>query len=293
MTREAQKQRSMTGITKWTYNNFSALENEVECSICNNFGHEDSECRSRFWKTALKEQTSNVRTWRIKETQPERCGIALYAEGQENLWYIDSGCSKHMIGDKEKLESYTALEKGNKVPFGNDISAAIKGKGMAQLKEGVKAGNVLYVDGLKHNLLSVSQMCDQGTEVIFRTNGCFVRDLDTGKTMIRGKRTPNNLYLFEEGQQQCYLSKEDEHWLWHRRLGHLSFSQIRKACKNQAVRDLPDIKIPDNTMCKSCQFGKQTRTNFAEKEGSASRPLELVHVDTCGPFRKRTPRGEE
>ena len=51
MTGEAQKQRSMTGITKRTYNNFSALENEIECSICNNFGHEDSEYRSRFWKT--------------------------------------------------------------------------------------------------------------------------------------------------------------------------------------------------------------------------------------------------
>ena len=48
MTREAQKQRSMTGIMKRTYNNFSALESEIECSICNNFGHEDSECRSRI-----------------------------------------------------------------------------------------------------------------------------------------------------------------------------------------------------------------------------------------------------
>jgi len=112
------------------------------------------------------------------------------------------------------------------------------------LKEKVKAGNVLYVDGLKHNLLSVSQMCDQGTEVIFRSNGCSVRDLDIGKTVIKGIRTPNNLYIFEEGQQQCYLSKNDEHWLWHWRLGHLSFSQIRKACKYQAVRGLPDIKIP-------------------------------------------------
>ena len=157
MTREAQKQRSMMGITKRTYNNFSALENEVECSICNNFGHEDSECRSRFQQT--KEQASNTKIWRIKEPQIERCGIAFYAEGQENLWYIDSGCSKHMTGDKEKLESYSALEKGKKVSFGNDTPATIKGKGTAQLKEKVKAGNVLYVDGLKHNLLSVSQMC--------------------------------------------------------------------------------------------------------------------------------------
>ena len=183
MTREAQKQRSMIGITKRTYNNFSALENEVECSICNNFGHEDSECRSRFQQT--KEQASNTKAWRIKEPQTERCGIAFYAEGQENLWYIDSGCSKHMTGDKEKLGSYSALEKGKKVSFGNDTPTTIKGKGTTQLKEKVKAGNVLYVDGLKHNLLSVSQMCDQGTDVIFRTNGCLVRDLDTGKTVIK------------------------------------------------------------------------------------------------------------
>ena len=116
-----------------------------------------------------------------------------------------------MTGDKEKLESYSALEKGNKVSFGNDTPAVIKGRGTAQLKEKVKARNVLCVEGLKHNLLSVSQMCDQGTEVIFRSNGCSVRDLDIGKTVIKGIRTPNNLHIFEEGQQQCYLSKNDEH----------------------------------------------------------------------------------
>eukprot|EP00253_Pinus_taeda_P005677 PITA_05677 len=156
--------------------------------------------RSRFQQT--KEQPSNTKKWRIKEPQIERCGIAFYAEGQENIWYIDSGCSKHMTGDKDKLESYSTLEKGKKVSFGNDTPAAIKGKGTAQLKEKVKAGNVLYVDGLKHNLLSVSQMCDQGTKVIFRSNGCRVRDLDTGETVMKGRRNPNNLYIFEEGQQQ-------------------------------------------------------------------------------------------
>eukprot|EP00253_Pinus_taeda_P013040 PITA_13040 len=233
MTREAKKKRSMTGIMKRTYNNFYALENEIECSICNNFGHEDSECKSRFRQTTQKEQASlSSKTWKKKETQPERCGIALYAEGEENQWYIDSGCSKHMKSNKEKLQPYSALEKEKKVSFGNDTPAFIKGKGSVHLKEKVKAGNVMYVDGLKHNLLSVSQMCDQGTE-------------------------------------------------------------IRKACKYQAVRDLPDIRIPDNTICKSCQFGKQTGTNFPEKEGSASRPLELVHTDICGPTRKRSPRGEE
>lgn len=248
MTREAQRQRSMTGIMKRAYNNFSALENEIECSICNNFGHEDSECKSRFWQTTQKEQVSSAKTWRMKEPKPDICAIALYAEGQENQWYIDNGCSKHMTGDKEKLQSYSALEKEKKVSFENDTPGLIKGKGSVQLKENIKAGNVMYVDGLKHNLLSVSEICNQGTEVIFRSNGCSVRNLDTGKTVIKGIRTRNNLYIFKEGQHQCYLSKNDEHWLWHRRLGHLSFSQIRKACKYQVVHGLPDIRIPDNTI---------------------------------------------
>jgi len=76
-------------------------------------------------------------------------------------------------------------------------------------------------------------------------------------------------------------------------LGHLSFPQIRKACKYQVVRDLPDIRIPNNTVCKSCQFGKQTRTHFPEKEGSASKPVELFHTNLCSPSRKKSPRGEE
>jgi len=194
-----------------------------------------------------------------------------------------------MTGDKEKLQSYSALEKERKVSFGNDTPTLIEGKGFVLSKENVKVGNVMYVDGLKHNLLSVNQICDQGNEVIFQSNGCIVRELDTRETMIKGIRTPNNLYILKGGQQQCYLSKNDEHWLWNKILGHISFSQIKKACKYHIVRDVPDIRIPDNTICKSCQFGKQTRTNFPEKEGSASKPLELVHTDVCGPSRKRSP----
>ena len=166
----------------------------------------------------------NPKIWRRKESYIERCVIALYAEGQENQWYIDSGCSKHMTGDKEKLHSYNALEKEKNVSFGNDTLVVIKGKGFVCLKEKVKAGNVMYVDGLKHNLLSVSQMCDQGNEVVFRSNIFVVREIDTRETMIKGTRTPNNLYILKGGQQQFYLSKSDENQLWHRRLGHLIFS---------------------------------------------------------------------
>ena len=133
-----------------------------------------------------------------------------FSEGQENQWYINSACSKHMTGEKEKLHSYNALEKEKSVSFGNDTPALIKGKGSIFLKEKVKVGNIMYVDDLKHNVLSVSQMCDQGNELVFRSNGCVVCEIDIGETMIKGTRTPDNLYLLKRGQQQCYLRKNDE-----------------------------------------------------------------------------------
>ena len=154
-----------------------------------------------FGKHLRRRKLHRVKTWRMKEPQTERCGIALYVEGQENQWYMDSGCSKNMTGDKEKLHSYNALEKEKNVSFGNDTHAIIKGKGYVFLKEKVKARNVMYVDRLNHNLLSVNQMCDQGNEVVFQSNGCVFRELDTGETMIKGTRTPNNLYILKGGKQ--------------------------------------------------------------------------------------------
>lgn len=78
------------------------------------------------------------------------------------------------------------------------------------LKEKVKAGNVLFVDGLNHKLLSLIQMCDQGNEVVFRSNNCVVRSLDIGKTIIKGKRTPGNVYVLEDGLEHCHLSNAEE-----------------------------------------------------------------------------------
>ena len=121
----------------------------------------------------------------------------------------------------------------------------------------------------------------------------MVRDLDTGKTIIKGNRTPRNLYVLKSCKEQCYLGKSSENWLWHRILGHLSFFQINKSSRLKVVCDLPNITLPESTICKSCQFGKKTRVKSNAKEGSAINPLELIHTDLCGPMRKNSPHGEQ
>jgi hypothetical protein len=108
----------------------------------------------------IKPLARNASTWKKKDS--EKCGLLLSSQKQKDPWYIDSGCSKHMTGDKDKFLSISKGKTRN-VTFGNHEPIKIKGKGMVILSNGKgKSWDVLLVDGLKHNLFSVSQMCDRG-----------------------------------------------------------------------------------------------------------------------------------
>lgn len=140
------------------------------------------------------------------------------------------------------------------------------------LRGKTKAQHVLFVDGLKHNLLSVNHLCDQGHEVIFTSKGCVVKELDTGKIVIKATKTPDNVYVLEGDNEHCYLRKTEESWLWHKRQGHLSFRQLVKLSKKGAIRDMLNIIPPEDNICKTCQFSQQSRVQFKAKEYSLERP---------------------
>ena len=116
---------------------------------------------------------------------------------------------------------------------------------------------------MKQNLLSVIQMCDQGHKVTFYSQKCEIRREGLGKLVGTAARTPNNIYVLSEiGNEKCCLRKEDEIWLWHRRMGHINFDNLFKFSKREGVREIPQITKPTNTLCKHCQQGKQTKTRF-------------------------------
>jgi hypothetical protein len=196
-----------------------------------------------------------------------------------------------MTGDKSKFLTLSDSKSGN-VTFGNDAPGTIKGKGIVSLSNGKrKAQDVLFVEGLKHNLLSVSQVCDRGCEVIFTSKDCRIKSMDSGQLVAKGIRTENNVYVLKEEKEECHLSKYDESWLWHRRLGHLNFDHIIKLRNNGAVKDLPKISKTYDSVCKPCQIGKLTRTQFKSKNfPSTEKHLQLVHMDLCGPSRKEGTR---
>ena len=58
------------------------------------------------------------------------CFQAMYEELYDNLWYIDSGCSRHMTGKREHLRDYREIDGAGFVRFGNNDIAEIRGYGM-------------------------------------------------------------------------------------------------------------------------------------------------------------------
>ncbi|GJY58052.1 hypothetical protein Tco_0457944 [Tanacetum coccineum] len=88
------------------------------------------------------------------------------------LWVVDSGCSKHMTGDRSLLRNFIEKFMGT-VRFGNDNFAAITGYG-DYIHGNITICHVYYVEGLGHNLFSVGQFCDGDLEVAFRSNTCYV-----------------------------------------------------------------------------------------------------------------------
>ncbi|KAJ9562028.1 hypothetical protein OSB04_007188 [Centaurea solstitialis] len=99
----------------------------------------------------------------LSDSESEACSEK---KPRVSTWVVDSGCSRHMIGNLELLPSYIKQE-GSLVAFGGNQKGKIKGYGMI-VKGEVRMNQVSYVDGLKHNLISVSQLCDNGLDVMFK-----------------------------------------------------------------------------------------------------------------------------
>jgi hypothetical protein len=94
-----------------SYNRFESLSTEVECYKCNNFGHMAKDCRMTVPPKEPQQNNNSHRqepqkmTWIRKQDQysNEECTVALQAKQKKHGWYVDSGCSKHMTGDKDKF----------------------------------------------------------------------------------------------------------------------------------------------------------------------------------------------
>ncbi|GJT26733.1 retrovirus-related pol polyprotein from transposon TNT 1-94 [Tanacetum coccineum] len=148
-----------------------------------------------------------------------------------------------------------------------------------------------YVEGLGHNLFSVGQFCDGDLEVAFRSNTCYVRNLE-GDDLLTGGRD-SNLYTISISDMAasspvCLMSKatSTKSWLWHRRLSHLNFGTINDLTRLDLVDSLPKFKYGKDHLCSACEREKSKKASHPPKlVPSDYSKLELLHMDLCGPMR--------
>ncbi|GJS11136.1 integrase, catalytic region, zinc finger, CCHC-type containing protein [Tanacetum coccineum] len=210
----------------------------------------------RFSNTTQKPLTRYKR--RNKKEKAISTGIPTMAETQTIdafvvqiiLWYLDSGCSKHMMRNRSRLKNFMKKFIGT-VRFGNDHYGAIMGYGDYMIGNSV-ISRVYYVEGLRDNLFSVGQFCDSDLEVAFRKHSCYVRDVD-GVELLKGNRGSNLYTISIEDMMKSspigLLSKasKNKSWLWHRRLNHLNFGTINDLARKDLVRGLPRLMLASNT----------------------------------------------
>ncbi|GJY74760.1 retrovirus-related pol polyprotein from transposon TNT 1-94 [Tanacetum coccineum] len=198
-------------------------------------------------------------------------------------WIQDSGCTRHMTGNKDLFSSYKPIDGGN-VLFGSNTKSKIIGKGTIS-HNSLTINDVSHVENLSFNLLSIGQICDKKCNVLFSETGSKI--IKNGITLGKGIRK-NGLYIMKMGNSPkdvlCLTSIDDTSTLWHRRLGHANMRLIQSLSSKELVRNLLKLNF-EKHFYDACNIGKQVHESHKAKNMvSTSKCLELLLMDLFGPL---------
>ena len=174
--------------------------------------------------------------------------------------------------------------EGGTVTFGDDSKWKIISIGNIKIGSSPLIENVVLVDGLKYNLLSISHLCDRDFKVVFDDLTCNILERQTNACVLSGFRE-NNVCMIDMSNLQCNATClntfNEDSWLWHRRLGHISFNHLSRINNKEVVKGIPCLKFEKDCICVACQLGKQTKSSFQIIKDImtsmlAQRPITLV-----------------
>ncbi|GKB54231.1 ribonuclease H-like domain-containing protein [Tanacetum coccineum] len=172
---------------------------------------------------------------------------------------FDSGCSRHMTGNKSYLTDYQEFVEDIFIEDLSDLMDVLK-------------------EELKFNLFSVSQMCDKKNSVLFTKTECLVLSpdfklLDESQVLLKVPRQ-NNMYSFDLknvvplGGLTCLFAKATiDCGLFYgiRRLGQITSKNLNKLVRGNLVRGLPSKLFENDHSCVACQKGKQHKASCKTK----------------------------
>ncbi|XP_019167284.1 PREDICTED: uncharacterized protein LOC109163018 [Ipomoea nil] len=143
---------------------------------------------------------------------------------EQNVWYFDNGCSRHMTGNPENLENIQYKNEGH-ITFGDGGKGQIIASGILNVHGLPRLPKVLLVQSLKTNLISISQLCEDELKVEFSKDNCIVFN-QNHKCVMMGKRSANKCYTWNgdlSGLQTTNKQKQSRH----QHMGHINSHDIK------------------------------------------------------------------
>ena len=168
---------------------------------------------------------------------------------------FDSGFSRHMTGENGFLKGYQIVLKGH-VSFGDGEKSRVLEKGTLDVDGLRKLKNVQHVEGIKTNLISISQLCDQRLVVKFKKDTCKM--LNKFEKVLEGSRSSDNHYKLLQ-PHTCHTITLDNIEIWHQKWGHLNFENLTKIVNVGVVHGIPKLGKKEPRICGPCQVGKQLK----------------------------------
>ncbi|CAL9018441.1 unnamed protein product, partial [Prunus brigantina] len=207
-------------------------------------------------------------------------------------WIIDSGATDHMTFDPDDFLN-TTQPRRTSIANANGVTYPVTEAGTVALSSSLSLSNTLLVSSLSTKLLLVSQLTEQlNCCVLIYPSFCLLQDIHTKEILGRGTKKGGLYYVddFNPGVANSvthpFDSKQKQIWLWHRRLGHPSFSYMKHL--------IPDLfsgfKDSDFT-CDTCILAKSHRVPYPLSTNKCTTPFTLIHSDVWGPSPITAPSG--
>lgn len=303
---EANRQEAMLGGTigegaVMASRKMPTSKKDRKCTHCNGTGHTVETCFQLHgypdWHPKGKKTSyvsSNAKELDSKgnlATTPGFTAKSGMSFTSNSDWIIDSGATDHMTCDRYRFSHLSPKCSKTTITNANGVSSPVIGVGTVPLSPTLAIKDVLFVPSLNCNLLSVTQLTKSHNCVaLFFPTHCIFQNIHTREKIGSGRRI-GGLYYLEDGFQhsdkkgQAHVVNEDlvnkkqkEIWLWHRRLGHPSFSYLRRL--------FPSLFSGCNVsdfICETYVRAKSHRTTFHLSNNKANFPFSLVHSDVWGP----------
>jgi hypothetical protein len=196
-----------------------------------------------------------------------------------------------MTGFREYFSDLRDTEVRIEISLGDDRDVRVAGVGTVVFQRDsmppISFTGVLYVPGMKKNLISISTLQDRGLEVTFRGSEVLIhpRGSSLASRQVIGVREGKLFRLFFQPLHALAASSDSSRQLcelWHHRMAHLHHGALGGL--REVVTGVPQISVEHQDVCRGCALGKFVKASFPSTDTKSAGIMDLVHTNVCGPM---------